>query len=261
MKLPLYWVDAFTRQAFAGNPAAVVPLTDWLPDALMQQIAFENGLAETAFFVRTGPGRHHLRWFTPAVEVDLCGHATLATGHILFNELGQPGNLVTFDTRSGPLTVRRLEQGLLEMDFPARPAAAAPAPPEIIRGLGATPEFVGKARDYLCVFPTEEQVRALNPDFATLGRLDVVGIIATAPGRDCDFVSRFFAPRVGIPEDPVTGSTHCTLVPYWAQRLGKNSLHARQISPRGGELFCTLAGDRVQVAGRAVLYLRGEITV
>ena len=261
MKFPFYWVDSFTDKMGSGNPAGIVLLATWPADAVMQKIAFENGLAETAFFVRTGPDRFHLRWFTPAAEIDLCGHATLATGHILFNELGQSGDLVTFDTRSGPLTVRRREQGLLEMDFPARPATIAPVPPEITRGLGTTPEFVGKARDYLCVFPTEEQVRALNPDYATLSRLDVVGIIATAPGRDCDFVSRFFAPRVGIPEDPVTGSTHCTLVPYWAQRLGKQSLHARQISPRGGELFCTLAGERVQMAGRAVLYLHGEIIV
>jgi predicted PhzF superfamily epimerase YddE/YHI9 len=261
MKLPFYWVDAFTDKVASGNPAGVVPVQAWPADAVMQMIAFENGLAETAFFVRSGTDRYHLRWFTPAAEIDLCGHATLATGHVLFNELGQTGDLVTFDTHSGPLTVRRREQGLLELDFPARPAAAMPTPPGILRGLGATPGFVGKARDYLCVFDTEEQVRALRPDMAELAALDALGIIATAPGRECDFVSRFFAPRVGVPEDPVTGSSHCTLVPYWARRLGKNKLHARQVSPRGGELICALVGERVLMAGRAVSYLRGEISI
>lgn len=258
MKIPLYWVDAFTDRIFHGNPAAVVPLEKWLPEEVMQRIAFENGLAETAFFVRTGSDRFHLRWFTPALEIDLCGHATLATAHVVFTELGPAGELVIFDSCSGPLPVARRD-GLIELDFPARPAPPAPAPPALVAGLRATPRFVAKARDYLCVFDTEAEVRALQPDFPVLNQLEVIGIIATAPGRDCDFVSRFFAPRAGINEDPVTGSAHCNLVPYWAERLGKTTLHARQVSTRGGELFCALRGDRVGLAGRAVLYLRGEI--
>lgn len=260
MKLPLYWIDSFSDKVFAGNPAAVVPLAAWPADALMQRIAFENGLAETAFFVRTGSDRFHLRWFTPATEIDLCGHATLASAFVVFSQLGAAGDVLTFDSRSGPLTVERLADGRFELDFPARPAAPTVLPPEIPAGLGATPAVVLKARDFLCVFERESDVLALKPDFATLTRLDVTGVIATAPGSDgVDFVSRFFAPRIGIPEDPVTGAAHCTLTPYWAARLGKKRLHARQVSARGGELWCEQAGDRVKIAGHAVLYLRGEI--
>jgi predicted PhzF superfamily epimerase YddE/YHI9 len=261
MNLPLYWVDAFTDQVFAGNPAGVVPLVAWPEAALMQHIASENGLAETAFFIRTGEDRFHLRWFTPTFEIDLCGHATLASAFVVFTQLGSSGDVLTFDSRSGPLVVTRLGDGRLELDFPARPGAPALMPPQIPTGLGATPRLVTKARDYLCVFETEAEVRGLKPDFAVLGQLDATGIIVTAPGRDCDFVSRFFAPRAGIPEDPVTGSSHCTLVPYWARCLGRKRLHARQVSARGGELWCELAGDRVKIAGHAVLYLRGEIIV
>ena len=261
MPLPFYWIDAFSPRVFSGNPAGVMPLERWLPDELMQQIARENGLAETAFFVRTGPDRFHLRWFTPAVEIDLCGHATLATAFVLFHHLGQPGDRLVFDTRSGPLAVARAAEGRLELDFPSRPAAPAPAPAGLASGLGAAPREVRRARDYLCVFPTAAEVRALRPDFAMLGGIETLGIIATAPGEDCDFVSRFFAPRAGVPEDPVTGSSHCTLVPYWAERLGKTTLHARQVSARGGELFCALAGDRVRMAGDCALYLCGEISV
>ncbi len=261
MKLPFYRVDAFTDRVFAGNPAGIVPLEKWLPDELMQRLAAENGLAETAFFVRTGPDRFHLRWFTPAFEIDLCGHATLASAFVLFNHLGQAGVRIVFDSQSGPLMVSRKSGGLLELDFPSRPAAPVAVPPGLARGLGATPRFTAKARDFLCVFDTEVEVRALKPDFAVLAQLDAVGIIVTAPGGDCDFVSRFFAPRAGIPEDPVTGSSHTNLVPYWADRLGKAVLHARQVSPRGGELFCELRGERVGLAGRAALYLRGEIEI
>ncbi|HET7536968.1 MAG TPA: PhzF family phenazine biosynthesis protein [Candidatus Didemnitutus sp.] len=269
MKLPLYWIDAFTKTVFAGSPAAVVPLAAWPADEVMQQIAFENGLAETAFFVRTGPDRLHLRWFTPAFEMDLCGHATLASGHVVFRELGQGGDRITFDSRSGPLVVTRKPHGLLELDFPARPPRPVSVPEQLARGLGAAPQLILKSRDYFCVYGTEEEVRALKPDMATLAIFeDTVGIIVTAPGRNSDFVSRFFAPRAGVPEDPVTGSAHCTLVPYWAERLGKTKLHARQVSPRGGELFCELlrakpgqGDDRVTMAGHAKLYLRGEIEI
>ncbi len=260
-KLPLYWVDAFAEKAFHGNPAAVVPLAAWPDDALMQKIAFENGLAETAFFVRTGPGRFQLRWFTPALEVDLCGHATLAAAFTLFTQLHQAGEAIIFDSRSGPLTVRRQPGGRFELDLPSRPAQAGPIPVALATALGAQPEAVAQARDTLCVFARAEEVRALQPDFAALARFDTFAFIATAPGHDCDFVSRFFAPRAGVNEDPVTGSAHCTLIPYWAQRLGKARLHARQISARGGDLACEWRGDRVGIAGHAVLYLRGEIEV
>jgi predicted PhzF superfamily epimerase YddE/YHI9 len=232
----------------------------------MQKIAFENGLAETAFFVRTGPDRFHLRWFTPELEMDLCGHATLASAFVVFSHLGQSGDRVIFDSQSGPLTVVRRPDGRFELDFPSRPPAAVAGsdlPPTLLPGLrGPRPEWIGKARDYLCVYSTAAEVLALKPDFMLLNRIDVIGIIATAPGDPgVDFVSRFFAPNCGIPEDPVTGSSHCTLIPYWAQRLGRNVLGARQVSARGGDLRCELAGDRVKMAGHAVLYLRGEIEV
>lgn len=265
MRLPLYWIDAFTRQPFAGNPAAVVPLESWIPDAAMQQIAFENGLAETAFLVpvaAAGPEpRFHLRWFTPAAEVDLCGHATLATAFTLFHCRQLTGARVVFDSRSGPLAVNRLADGRLELDFPARPASAGDAPAALVKGLGATPVHYARSQANLAVFATAAEVRALRPDFATLATLEQYGTIATAPGTDCDFVSRFFAPRVGVPEDHVTGSAHTTLVPYWAERLGQTRLHARQISARGGELWCELRGDRVGIAGHCVLYLQGTIDI
>ncbi|MFZ5494280.1 MAG: PhzF family phenazine biosynthesis protein [Verrucomicrobiota bacterium] len=261
MNLPLYWIDAFTDRVFAGNPAGVVPLDAWLPDALMQRIAFENGLAETAFFVKTGEHRFDLRWFTPDAEVDLCGHATLATAFAVFTQLGSTGEVLTFDSRSGPLLVARLADGRLELDFPSRPAVPCAPPPALLQGLGAVPAHYAQAQANLAVFSTAAQVRALKPDFAALATLEQYGTIATAPGEDCDFVSRFFAPRVGVPEDPVTGSAHCVLAPYWAARLGKKRLHARQLSRRGGELWCELAGDRVRIAGHAVLYLKGELSL
>jgi predicted PhzF superfamily epimerase YddE/YHI9 len=282
-KLPFYWVDAFAAKIFAGNPAGVVPLASWPDDALMQRIAFENGLAETAFFVPAGEslsagsiaagihdtgaarpakqGHYGLRWFTPGAEVDLCGHATVATAFVLFTQLGFSGERITFDSRSGPLHVRRLPDGKIELDFPSRPAATMAPPAALLKGLGATPVHYAQAEANLAVFNTTAEVHALRPDFAALATLEQYGTIVTAPGEDCDFVSRFFAPRVGVPEDPVTGSAHCVLTPYWSQRLGKTKLHARQISPRGGELWCEQAGDRVKIAGHAVLYLRGEIEI
>ncbi len=259
MSLPFFWIDAFTDQVFSGNPAGVVPLEHWLPDDVMQRVAFENGLSETAFFVRTGPGQYHLRWFTPAIEVELCGHATLASAHVLWTELGERAELITFASRSGPLHVTHAEDRL-ELDFPSQPAVPAAAPDLLIQGLGRQPEFVGRAGiRWLCVFAQAAEVRALRPDQARLSQVTPGRVIVTAPGDDCDFVSRFFAPDAGVPEDPVTGSAHCTLTPYWAERLGKPRLHARQVSARGGELWCELRGDRVGIAGRAVTYLRGEI--
>ena len=262
MKLPLYWVDAFTDKIFAGNPAAVVPLAEWLPDTLMQRIAFEHGLAETAFFVKIAEARYHLRWFTPAVEVPLCGHATLASAHVLFTQPGLAGDTVRFDSRSGSLAATRQPGGKLELDFPARPAGPSAASEQLRRGLGRPPEAVFATNAaWLCVYPRAADVLGLKPDQDVLGQVVPGRMIVTAPGDDCDFVSRFFAPDVGIPEDPVTGGAHTTLIPYWAARLGKTKLHARQVSARGGELWCELRGDRVGIAGHAVLYLRGEISV
>lgn len=259
MKLPYYEVSAFTVNPFGGNPAGVCPLDAWLPDTVLQGIAANNNLAETAFTVPRG-NDFELRWFTPTVEMDLCGHATLAAAAVLFDERGLRGNEVRFHSRSGLLTVGR-EEDLLTLDFPARPAASCAVPETLIRGLGVTPKEVFKARDYLAVFDNEAEVRALKPDFTVLKTLDCLGVIATAPGGDCDFVSRFFAPAAGVDEDPVTGSAHCTLIPYWVQRLGKPKLFARQVSVRGGELFCELTGERVRIGGQAVRYLRGEIKI
>lgn len=261
MELPLYWVDAFTDRVFGGNPAAVVPLDKWLDAALMQRIANENGISETAYFVRTGPASAELRWFTPAVEVDLCGHATLASAHVLFTELGQVASPFVFTTKGGRLSVGRKGERI-ELDFPARPAAPVKEPPDMARGLGGKPREVYRTDlVWLCVYETEDEVRALAPDITTLSALVPGRFIPTAPGKDCDFVSRFFAPDAGIAEDPATGSAHCTLVPYWASRLGKATFHARQVSRRGGELWCELAGDRVRMSGHATLYLKGNIKV
>ena len=257
MKLPFYQVDAFTNRVFGGNPAGVCPLDHWLDYDVMQAIAAENNLAETAFFV-AGPDRFHLRWFTPTTEVDLCGHATLASAWVLFEKLGIRSEAVSFDTRSGVLTVKKAGD-LLSMDFPSRPGERADAPAALAAGLGVKPAEVLKARDYMVVLESEAAVRALEPDFSELAKVKTWGIIATGPGKDADFVSRFFAPGHGVPEDPVTGSSHCTLIPYWAKRLGKTSLTAHQVSTRGGELFCEDLGNRVSIAGRAALYLEGSI--
>lgn len=256
MKVPYFQVAAFTRDPFSGNPAGVCLVDHWLPDAELQRIAFENNLSETAFVVREKKS-FALRWFTPTVEVDLCGHATLAAAHVVGQHLGfsEPWR---FHTKSGLLTVTRVDE-LLTLDFPARPAEVVEAPPAELDGLGDMPQVVLKSRDYLAVFSSEQQVRDLRPDFGRLAGLDCLGIIATAPGDDADFVSRFFAPRAGVNEDPVTGSAHCTLVPYWAERLGREKLFARQVSERGGELWCELRGDRVLIAGHAVTYLEGQI--
>jgi PhzF family phenazine biosynthesis protein len=258
MKLQYFEVDAFANQAFQGNPAGICPLDRWLDDALMQNIAAENNLAETAFFVPRGDD-YELRWFTPSVEIDLCGHATLASAFILFSELGRGGDTVRFHSKSGALIVSR-KGDVLTLDFPSRPPKPASIPDALIRGLGKTPVQVLKARDYFALYETMEDVRSLQPDIGLLGTLDEK-VIVTAPGNDCDFVSRFFAPTAGVPEDPVTGSAHCTLIPYWSARLGKTKMFARQLSRRGGELFCELAGDRVLIGGKAVLYSRGQIEI
>ena len=259
MKLQIYQVDAFTREAFHGNPAAVVPLDEWLTSETMLAIAAENNLAETAFFVRAGDG-FELKWFTPEVEMDLCGHATLGSAFVLWNELGFQGDEISFETRSGTLKVTR-EGELMVLDFPSRPAEETDIPDGLADALGDAPQKVLKSRDYLAVYNSEAEILALRPDFRAISELGVHAVIVTAPGDQADFVSRFFAPSVGVDEDPVTGSAHCTLIPYWAEQLEKNDLYARQVSNRGGELFCELRGDRVRIGGNAVLYLKGEIYV
>jgi len=259
MSIPYYQVDTFTSRLFSGNPAGVCLLTDWPSDGMLQSIATENNLAETAFVVQRG-SFFDLRWFTPSLEVDLCGHATLASAHVIFRHLGYRDSIVRFETLSGTLTVSRNED-LLTLDFPARPATDCDIPSDLIDGLRVRPASAAKARDYLAVFQTERSVRELEPDLAALMRLDCLGIIATAPGDNCDFVSRFFAPRAGISEDPVTGAAHCTLIPYWAERLKRSELRARQISPRGGELFCEHRSERVGIGGRAVTYSAGFLYV
>jgi PhzF family phenazine biosynthesis protein len=257
LRIPFYQVDAFTSRLFGGNPAGVCLLESCLPAEVMQAVAAENNLSETAFLVKEGDG-WGLRWFTPEVEVDLCGHATLASGFVLLKVLGVAAGTVHFSTQSGPLAVSE-EGDLLSMDFPSRPGEPCQAPPSLPEGLGIAAAEVRRSRDYLVVVESEEQVRALSPDMGRLAGLDALGVIVTAPGRTCDFVSRFFAPGAGVPEDPVTGSAHCTLVPYWSHRLGKKRLHALQVSARGGELFCEDRGDRVSIAGTAALYLQGHI--
>jgi predicted PhzF superfamily epimerase YddE/YHI9 len=259
MELSIFQVDAFSKNVFGGNPAAICPLNSWLPDATLQSIANENNLAETAYFVKTGE-RYHLRWFTPAIEMDLCGHATLASAFVLFEQLCYGKDTIFFDTKSGELVVKR-DGDLLVMDFPSRPPRPVTPDPGLVAAMGGKPREVLASRDYFLVYDTEEEVLALQPDMTGLTKLDKPTFIATAPGNDCDFVSRFFAPKLGVPEDPVTGSAHCTLIPYWAEKLGKNTLHARQVSARRGELFCKLAGDRVEMAGHAALYLKGTIWI
>jgi PhzF family phenazine biosynthesis protein len=260
MKIPYFHVDAFTRRTFGGNAAGVCPLPEWLPPGTMQQIAAENRHAETAFFVPQGPGEFGLRWFTPTVEIDLCGHATLATAHVLWCHLQEKAERLTFHSKSGPLITTRHE-GRIQMDFPSRPAAPAPMPADAKETLGIVPVYCGKARDYLLVLNDEDDVRGIRPDFARIAAWDAFAVIVTAPGRKVDFVSRFFAPGAGVPEDPATGSSHCTLVPYWAERLKKTKLEALQLSDRGAELFCELLGDRVQIGGEAVTYLTGTIEI
>lgn len=256
-KIPMYQVDAFASKVFSGNPAAICPLEQWLPDAQMQAIAAENNLAETAFFVRSGKV-YKLRWFTPAVEVDLCGHATLASAFVILNDINPGEPSVAFETKSGTLTVTR-DGDLYSLDFPSRPPEQCEVYPGLIPALGGKPEQVLAARDYLAVYSSEEELRALKPDMQALMNIDRFAVIATAPGRESDFVSRFFAPAKGVPEDPVTGSAHCTLIPYWSKRLGKRQLHALQVSPRGGELWCEDRGERVSISGKAVRFFEGTI--
>jgi PhzF family phenazine biosynthesis protein len=255
--IPYFEVFAFTNRMFAGNPAGVCLLEEWVPDAGMQAIATENNLAETAFVVPRGD-YFDLRWMTPAVEVELCGHATLASAHVLFRHRAFAGEVIRFQAQSGELRVERAGRRLI-LDFPSRPAEETKISEALVESLGARPEHVLDGRDYVAIFASQEKVAAIKPNFDRLAKLDRQGVVVTSPGDDSDFVSRYFAPAAGILEDPVTGSTHCTLIPYWSERLGKKELFARQISARGGELFCEDRGDRVGIGGEALTYVEGKI--
>ncbi|WP_432696561.1 PhzF family phenazine biosynthesis protein [Marinobacterium sp. YM272] len=259
MEIKLYQVDAFASRCFEGNPAAVCPLEHWLDDALMQAIAAENNLAETAFFVPVDAG-FEIRWFTPACEVDLCGHATLASAWVLFNCLDYGAERVTFQSRSGPLQVSR-QGDWLELDFPAVTPAPCETPPALKSAFSVEPRACLCGDDYLLVFDREQAVIGAQPDLEKLRSLGARGVIITAPSQRYDFVCRFFAPKLGIDEDPVTGSAFTQLIPYWAARLEKAKLSAKQVSSRGGEVGCELAGERVKIRGRAVLYLVGSIQI
>jgi PhzF family phenazine biosynthesis protein len=259
MNIPYYQIDAFTDRVFAGNPAGVCFLDRWLEDTLLQSIAAENNLSETAFLVSAG-SHYDLRWFTPKVEVDLCGHGTLASAFAVFEYINPQAERVDFQTKSGVLSVKR-QRDLLTMDFPSRPPEPCAPPDHLADILGIPPAQTLRARDLVVVYQKEDQVRKLQPDLERVSALEPFAVIVTAPGKNSDFVSRFFAPKVGVPEDPVTGSAHCSLIPYWSKRLGKKQLHAFQLSKRGGELFCLDQGDRVSIGGRAVSYLTGTIRI
>ena len=257
MRLPLHQIDAFATRPFEGNPAAVMPLEAWLPDGLMQCIAEENNLSETAFLVKE-PSGWRIRWFTTVCEVDLCGHATLASAWLILNELEPGGSRVDFQSRSGPLSVERVGEDLV-LDFPSRPGRPAPELVDpVAKAIGVRPLEVRLARDVMAVLQDEAAVRAVIPDYAAMSGLPGVATLITAPGQTHDFVSRCFFPGDGVPEDPVTGSAHCTLIPYWAERLGKTRLCAFQASRRGGELACEMFGDRVRIGGRAVKVIEGH---
>jgi PhzF family phenazine biosynthesis protein len=259
MEIRYYEIDTFTDRAFSGNPAGVCFLDAWVDDRILQSIASENDLSETAFLVLAGD-HYELRWFTPGVEVDLCGHATLASAYAIFEHVTPETRKVDFHTKSGRLSVKQ-HGDLLMMDFPAHPPEPCKWPENIEDILGIPPSLTLRSRDLMAVYEEEEQIRMLKPDLSGVAALDYFAVIVTAPGENCDFVSRFFAPGAGVPEDPVTGSSHCTLVPYWSSRLGKKELHAFQLSERGGELFCTDRGNRVSIGGKAITYMSGTIRI
>jgi PhzF family phenazine biosynthesis protein len=261
MKLTMYQVDAFTEKIFEGNPAAVIPLEDWLEDELMQKIAMENNLSETAFFVKTDTG-YHIRWFTPDFEIDLCGHATLASAYIIKNFVEPHLAEINFTTQTVGELRAMARDGVYTLDFPSRLPQPCKTPDQLFKSLGiSTAVEVLKSRDYFVVLPNEEAVKNTEPDFTLIKELDAIGVIVTAKGKSADVVSRCFYPGAGIAEDPVTGSAHCNIVPYWSDKLGKTKLYCKQLSPRGGDLHCELEGDRVLMSGKCVLYLEGEINV
>lgn len=257
MKIPMYQVDAFTDEIFRGNPAAICILNEWLDEKLMQNIAMENNLSETAFCI-VKDDICELRWFTPEEEIDLCGHATLATAYVIFEILHYPNEVVKFTTKSGVLTVEKQGE-IMTMEFPSREGVKVEVTEELIKGLGKKPKEVYKSRDLMVVYENEQDIKSLNPDMEGLKLVDAFGIIVTAKGESSDFVSRYFAPSCGVPEDPVTGSAHCTLIPYWSKVLRKNKMIAHQLSKRGGALECEYAGDKVRISGKAKLFFKGEI--
>ncbi|MDR0660920.1 MAG: PhzF family phenazine biosynthesis protein [Prevotellaceae bacterium] len=259
MPYPIYQVDAFTDKLFGGNPACVVPLDKWFPDEQLMLIAAENAVPETAFFIPNGDS-YHLRWFTPDIEMDLCGHATLATAHVLFNHMQHSKASISFNTQSGLLAVKR-EGSMLILDFPSRMPSPAILPDELMDGLNIKPKEIYKARDYVLVYDSEDDIRQIKPDREkfNLINIDPGGVIVTAQGENVDFVSRFFTPRASIFEDPVTGSAHCSLTPFWAERLGKTRLSAMQLSDRIGKLLCELKDNRVLLKGQAITYMQGDI--
>ncbi|RMF97243.1 MAG: PhzF family phenazine biosynthesis protein [Candidatus Schekmanbacteria bacterium] len=257
MNIKLYQIDAFTSKIFSGNPAAVCQLDKWLPDKILQNIAKENNLSETAFFIKENDS-FSIRWFTPKTEVKLCGHATLAAGFVIFNELSYNRNEIKFISKSGTLLVSK-EEDFIVLDFPVQPPVSCAAPKLLIEGLGEKPIEVLKSEDYIAVFEREDDILSIDPNFDLLKKLPLRGVSITAKAKDSDFVSRFFAPKVGVDEDPVTGSAHCELTPYWANIIKKNELYARQLSERGGEIICKLLDDRVILKGRAVKFMEGEI--
>jgi PhzF family phenazine biosynthesis protein len=262
MNIPIFVLDSFTDSVFSGNPAAVCPLEEWLPDGLMQQIAMENNLSETAFFVKEDGG-YRVRWFTPGVEVDLCGHATLASAAVLFEKMGHPEAMVGFHSRSGLLRVTRNPEGGYTLDLPADPPKKVESvPPGIMEGLGVAEGEVWRGRDdYLVLLDTEERVRKLKPDFRVLSGVPARGVVATAKGSKSDFASRCFYPQTGVDEDPVTGSAHCLLTSFWSAKTGRTSFKAVQLSSRGGAMECSLSHDRVHLMGQVAFYLQGEISV
>jgi PhzF family phenazine biosynthesis protein len=260
MNYPIYTVDAFTDHIFGGNPAAVCPLKEWLSPEIMQRLANENNLSETAFFVQRTDGSYDIRWFTPELEIDLAGHPTLATAIVIFTEPGYQADHITYHCKSGELTVTR-KGDLLEMNFPARMPVDCPVPEDLLKGLSIAPVKVLKSRDYFIIYNTQEEVEKLVVDFNYLNKVATLGFIITAKGNESDFVSRFFVPNSVIGEDPVTGSAHATLIPYWAKELGKTDMTAIQLSKRRGHLWCGFHGERVTISGKAVLYMKGEYFV
>lgn len=259
MQLTLYQIDAFAEKVFEGNPAAVCPLEHWLPDELMQAIALENNLSETAFFVKTDSG-YHIRWFTPSCEIALCGHATLASAYVIVNYLNDQSPVIVFECQSGALKVTQKDDRF-EMDFPAQPPKPCEIPKQILKAFTQTPSACWQSEDYIVVFDSEQDVLNAQPDLNQLSQLDLRGVIITAPSKQYDFVNRVFAPKYGISEDPVTGSAFTQLIPYWADQLGKSSLSAKQVSQRGGEVYGQLLGDRVMISGKATLYMVATIKV
>ena len=259
MKLDIYKINAFSEKLFKGNPAAVIPLKQWLPNNLMQNIAYENNLSETAFFISSGKG-YHIRWFTPKSEVKLCGHATLATAYVVFNILNENSNEIVFDSLSGKLTVKKIGDKFT-LDFPLQKPTECEIPSKLIDGLGKKPIACYKNEDYLAVYKKQSDILNITPDFNILKQLDLRGLIITAPGIEFDFISRFFVPKLGIDEDPVTGSAHTQLTPYWAKKLNKLKLKAKQVSSRGGVLYCEQKHDRAMITGSSVLYLKGQINI